>query len=142
MFELWKLKRLRKNVFTDYEKRVAKLLKADPPKAWALMAEEYQEVQSLDDRIDVMMSEAIRWEAKELDVEVPPVDNGEMWKRDQLNFLYLTPKGRSHLRRLIDEEKTRRFDVWAKWVKLLLPIITAVAGLIGVITGLVAVLRK
>jgi hypothetical protein len=44
---------------------------------------------------------------------------------------------------MIDDEKTRRREVKAWWWKtVIIPAITALTGLAGVITGLVAVLRK
>jgi len=54
---------------------------------------------------------------------------------------YLSTKGRSILRRLIHEEKERRFENAARWVKLLAPLIASIAGILGIITGLVAVLQ-
>jgi hypothetical protein len=45
-------------------------------------------------------------------------------------------------RKLIDDENGRCFEVTTRWVKLLLPIVAALAGLVGVITGLVPVLKK
>ncbi len=53
-----------------------------------------------------------------------------------------TPRARSHLRKMIDEEKARRFEVKTLWVtKLILPLLAALIGIIGALTGLVAVLH-
>jgi len=54
---------------------------------------------------------------------------------------HLTPHGRATLRSLIHEEKERRFENVARWVKLLAPLIGTLAGLLGVLTGLAAVLQ-
>jgi hypothetical protein len=47
------------------------------------------------------------------------------------------------VRRRIDEEKMRRREVHAWWWKtIVIPVITALVGLVGALTGLVALLRK
>jgi len=64
-----------------------------------------------------------------------------MWDRSPEGST-LTAKGRTYLRKLIDEEKARRFELRVRWVKLLMPIIAALAGLVGALTGLVLALKK
>jgi len=55
----------------------------------------------------------------------------------------LVTSEREKLRRRIDEEKTRRREVKAWWWKTIIaPVITAIIGLIGAATGLVAVIRS
>lgn len=54
-----------------------------------------------------------------------------------------TPEYRSNLRKRIDEEKTRRHEVNAWWWKnVIIPAITALTGLAGVITGMIAVIHS
>ena len=54
----------------------------------------------------------------------------------------VTLKGRAHIRKLIDEEKARRFEVKTLWVtKFWVPLLAALIGIIGALTGLVAVLQ-
>jgi hypothetical protein len=94
--------------------------------------------------LDFAAGQDLRFEAQRFDVEVPPTTDTEMWTthKEMGDQAFLTPKGRLHLRKLIDEEKARRFEVATLWVKLLLPIIIAFAGLLGTIAGLVAVLHR
>jgi hypothetical protein len=82
-------------------------------------------------------------EARSLDVEMPGRDQIDFWVEDTVNQMnWLSAKGRTHVRKLVDEEKTRRFDVKTRWVtKLIIPLLAALIGVIGAITGLVAVLR-
>jgi hypothetical protein len=54
----------------------------------------------------------------------------------------LTPRSRTIIRKLVHEEKERRFENAARWVKLFAPLITAIAGLLGILIGLVAVWKK
>ena len=46
------------------------------------------------------------------------------------------------MRHRIYEEQKRRFELRARWFQILTPLLTALAGIIGTFTGLVAVLRK
>ena len=145
MFELWKLKRSRNRVTKAYAKDLRRLVKNKAPQdeRYALEAQEYFELQEVDRMIDIELSDRLFRTANRLDVNIPPLKDGTMWFTDEhTRRIWLTPNGRLTTRKLIDEEKGRRFEVTTRWIKLLLPIITAVAGLLGVIIGLVAVLRK
>jgi hypothetical protein len=117
--------------------------KASQDDRYAVEAQEYQELQEVDREIDMEMSDLLFREAKRLDVDIPPVRDGMIWFTDEhTKRVWLTPRGRYTVRKLVDEEKGRRFEVATRWVKLLLPIITALAGLLGVIAGLVAVAKR
>lgn len=145
MLELWKLRRNRNRVAKAYAKDLRKLAKNKAPQdeRYALEAQEYFELREADRMIDIELSDRLFRTANRLDVNIPPVKDGTMWFTDEhTGRIWLTPNGRFTTRKLIDEEKSRRFEVTTRWIKLLLPVITAAAGLIGVITGLVAVLRK
>jgi hypothetical protein len=53
-----------------------------------------------------------------------------------------TPAYRSNLRKQIDDERTRRREVNAWWWKnVVIPALTALTGLAGVITGMIAVIH-
>ena len=77
-----------------------------------------------------------------LDIELQ--DSPNYWKVvEPFGERALTPTGRNALRKMIDDEKIRRREAKAWWWKtVIIPAITALAGFVGVITGLVAVLRK
>ena len=91
--------------------------------------------------IEREQSDQLRNEAERLDVEEPDYDDEQMWYSDYAQAV-LSPVGRSHLRRLIDEEKLRRRDIHAWWWKtVVIPAVTAVTGLAGVVTGMIAVIH-
>lgn len=102
------------------------------------------ELEPIESKIQVLIGQNIINEAEKLDVETPSYrSDSDLWTSSRYSgTVNLSPKGRSHLRKLIDEEKARRFEVKVRWIKLLVPLITALAGLIGVITGLVSVSRR
>lgn len=105
------------------------------------------ECENIRGRIERHLTRRLREEATALDIEVFPTDDTEVWCAVKTewgdNVPALTPKGRSHLRKLIDAEKVRRFEVKMLWVtKFLIPLLAALVGIIGALTGFVAVLHK
>jgi len=83
-------------------------------------------------------------QATEHDVEIPqPSDHPDFWQHAQDGeYQFLSSKGRAAMREMIRTEKDRQFEDWAKYAKTFAPIIAALAGLLGVLTGLVSVLRN
>lgn len=81
-------------------------------------------------------------EAGQLDIPHPSYSESDFWQQTEKDPV-LSTKGRLVLRRAIDEEKLRRreFSSWW-WKSVLIPAITSITGLVGVVTGLVAVLHK
>jgi len=76
-------------------------------------------------------------EAARFDIPVPTVDPPDLEEFEE------TPEFRAQLRKSIDDEKTRRREVTAWWwTKVVIPAISIIIGLIGAITGLVAVLHR
>lgn len=80
--------------------------------------------------------------ADRLDVELPSGMEADCWILGRDEGQVLTSKGRALVRQRIHDEEMRRFELRSRWIKLMTPIIAAIAGVIGTITGLVSVLRK
>jgi hypothetical protein len=110
-------------------------------------------IESVDEEVISEMTEALRQhdlvanirltrQAGVWDVEMPR-GQPEFWTEDTvLKTALLNSKGRTYVRKLIDEERGRRFEVKTRWVtKLILPLLAGLIGVIGAVTGLVAVLR-
>ena len=100
------------------------------------------ELRTLDDEINAMASDNLWDNARAFDVEIPM--DAEFWDRDDNRDRgFLNAKGRTAIRKLIDEEKTRRFEVKTRWVtKIILPLAGVLVGIIGALIGLVAALHK
>ena len=114
----------------------------DNQRANAIAADNYLACQQIDERISRFLDSSIRQEAQELDIAFPSLGDAEMWNHDEDNNLRLSFRGRAYLRKLIDEEKARRFEVKTLWVtKFWIPLLAASIGAIGALTGLVAVLQ-
>jgi hypothetical protein len=142
MFRLWRLRRRQQTQVVGYEHELRKI-PADKVEARARIQElEYAAYTTSQNDIDIFLSQGLMNEAEKYDVELPPHNDPDMWRGGaDFPVPFLTSKGRFAVRRSIDDEKTRRFEVTTRWAKVWVPIITALTGLIGVATGLVAVLQ-
>jgi|SRR5580704_9697534 hypothetical protein len=112
-----------------------------PEHAFAVRAAEENLVRA-ELSIKAYLSDRILSEAARLDIDVPPPANLEYWDVELGGSKFLNVSGRFYLRTLIDQEKARRFEVKTLWVtKFWIPLLAAGIGIIGALTGLVAVLQ-
>jgi hypothetical protein len=150
MFELYKLKHERNKLVRSYAddyKKLAASKDKNPDAYNEIAASEYFDLKGFDERINLLLSDQLLESARELDVPLPPWPphnaTNEFWETEEHSARrYLTPEGRRRLRREIDEEKARRFEVKTLWVtKFWIPLLAAGIGIIGAFTGLVAVIQ-
>jgi hypothetical protein len=145
MFEIWQLKRRRAALQKSFQEDREKLKEGKAPqeKFYELDSQEYFEVREVEVELDMEQSKQLFDEARALDVDTPKPSDGEMWiSDDHAGRIWLTARGRASVRKAIDEETARRFEVKTRWVtKLILPLLAALIGIIGSIIGLVAVLQ-
>jgi len=86
-------------------------------------------------RLETLRSRKLRRRAEAVGIDIPR----EWWDHDEEHDLWcLTPDGRRQLKRRLTQER-----VWTvrQWVHALTPVVALVAGLIGVIIGLLAMWR-
>lgn len=128
-----------------FDKKRRELLKTKPSRELLeeFGADEYYTVRDAGQFLDYVVGSDLVDEARKLDVEVPAVSLADLWVyHEDGEFSWLTPKGRAHVRKLIDEEKTRRFEAKTLWVtRFWLPLLAALVGIVGALTGLIAVLH-
>lgn len=135
MFDLWRLEREHKKL----EKKFRPLLveakkKKDADKYELLLYEWLSEKELIEDAFNSLASWSLIRKAGKLNLPIPPHSDGEMWQPSPTTRIpCLTAKGRNELRTLIRKEKRARYEEWATWIPLLI-------GLIGAVTGLLAVL--
>jgi hypothetical protein len=70
------------------------------------------------------------------------VTDPDFWIEDEKLGKRLSVKGRTIARKLIHEEKELRFANAERWAKLIVPIVASLVGIIGALTGLIAVLHR
>jgi len=102
------------------------------------------EIRSIDDELYEQEGFALERTARKLEVDISQTSFPDYWEDDDGDHprYSLSTKGRFNARKLIDEEKARRFEVKTLWVtKLIVPLLAALVGILGALTGLVAVLR-
>lgn len=137
MFEISKLKRQIERTWRSYAEQHEELKKRNAPQNQLDQLEASADfaVQENEHEIDWIVSTRLSHEARSLDVETPPLSNEEMWEHDAGGLrVWLTSKGRAHVRNLIHEERKRRFEGKSRWI----PLLSIVLAIIGTITSLVA----
>lgn len=142
MFQVWKLDRKIQNIQRAYAKDRGALEKKKAPRdeIAQLEASEYVEVGRVEREIEIIVGNRLYREARSLDVDTPPLSEKEMWSQEEYgDRVWFTPKGRAHVRKLIHEERNRRFEESSRgFTRIILPLLTLSLGIIGTITGLVA----
>lgn len=97
------------------------------------------EYQLISEKIDFLKSRYLISKANKLSLPVPTAyakENEDYWERSQYDGkYYLSEKGYHSLQAAIRKEQKERLEV-------IIPIITAITGLIGVVIGLVAVFKS
>jgi DNA transposition AAA+ family ATPase len=95
------------------------------------------------DRLAAVESAQLLRRAHKLGIEVP--ETGAWWDYELVDGgkgsrqTHLSEFGKVKVAKLIREEKLKNVE---QWIKLIAPILTALTGLLGVIIGLIAILRK
>jgi hypothetical protein len=143
MFEVWWLYRKRRKIVAKADREAAAALQSNnSERAKMIAAESYLACLRIDQRLGRFQDQSIRQEAQELDIAFPPFEEAEMWHAGDDQNLRLSFRGRAYLRKLIDEEESRRFEVKTLWVtKFWLPLLAGLVGIIGAATGFIAVWR-
>jgi hypothetical protein len=133
MFELIRSRRLRKRVTKQFPhlSRTGTVLTTKDLKR-------DEEIKALEKQIDMLLTRSMLKNLYMYDLDLP--QEPEFFVSD--DSMRLTTMGRMAIRKLIEDEKARRFEIRTRWVtKLILPLLAAIIGIIGALTGLVAVLQ-
>jgi hypothetical protein len=144
MFRLWQLKRRVRIAERRYARAYSDCRKNNVAPEQSIAVERTNsQLRDAEAAVEAYVGFLLLSEAQALDVEIPLLNDREMWTSDeQKSTTWFSPKGRTHVRKLIDAEKARRFEVKTLWVtKFWLPLLAALVGIIGALTGLFAVLQ-
>src|SRR4029077_9906585 len=119
MFRIAHLKWQRYWSQRSFDKKAEKLKKrnASQHEFAELDHDEYTTLADIENGIDYVVSRKLLDKARSLDVDIPPMSDETSWSRsDDGEFGWLTSKGRAAVRKAIDDEKSRRFEVRTLWV--------------------------
>jgi hypothetical protein len=146
MFTLWRWKYQNWRMQAKFDARRKELQerKASNEEFAALSADEYYHMQDYDEAVGRHIGAQLWQEASSLDIALPPAEEKDMWQySDDGEHRYLTVKGRALARKLIGEERSRRFEVKTLVLtKVVIPLLGLIIGIIGALTGLFAVMHK
>jgi hypothetical protein len=145
IIEPFLLERRRKRIIQDYQRGMIQVRKKGDRDAEESLKYDYRsELAMLHEDQELRFTNQLLRTARRLRVHTPAYPkigkNGfiesEDWDQGIQGELYLTVTGIAKVRAAINEEEKRRSERRAPWVQWL----TALAGVIGALTGLVAVL--
>lgn len=139
-FSLSKLNRQRSKIDKSYKKQYDEAKKEkDEEKKQEISSLAIYELDEIDDEILFLEHQYLRSISTKHLIQVPPVierEKGGLWERSRYNGKYrLTNEGIRQLRSEIRKERKERTELLARWISILI-------GLLGAITGLVAVIKN
>ncbi len=90
----------------------------------------------LQGRLEYLEAQVLLWKAERLGIDIP-YEKNQWWGSAGLNSA-----GRHGMAKLIRDENRKTIEWWVKTVGGILPLITGLAGLVGVIIGLISILSR
>ena len=139
MFELWKLNRAIKKTETSYNRRIEQATKGEKSSQEIenLRNDEAFQTDIIEDARRLVITRQLRGKASEMMLPTPAVGDGDnLWEFSQhYGRWYLTEQGIVQVRSAIQEESRARREGWLAWF-------APAVGLVGALTGLVAVLTS
>ncbi len=146
-WRLWKLKREQRSLRKDYAKKFAQLKKSKtrtPDDYNELAASEYFDERLMDDEIGTFLSDRLREQATDCDVEIPSMsDNPELWQHTETGgSSYLSLRGREVMRERISQARERNSADWSRRSKIWVPIISAIAAVLSAATAFILAFKK
>ena len=126
-----------------YSREIKKAHKQNksPQEIHMIKHEEFYEVETIQEKIDILITNYLRNKANILFVPLPDYDDKKMWTECSMisQQKVLTTLGISTIKTAIRKEWKERTELYLMWATF---IVVSLTGIIGAITGLVAVLKK
>ncbi len=140
MFEVLKyrrqLRKLENQVARMQNSYIELKKKAHGDELAALIAEESSEIVPLFEEIDSIKTRRFRQIANKLMIPLPDYNNKDFWEQRYYGYgQNLTTKGFWELKKLLRQEDRERREGYMVWI-------AALTGIIGAITGLMAIIMK
>jgi len=142
MFDRWKFERKKNRIWARYKPQYQEAAKKkDEARLKEVRDERQNELYLLDFEIEIWKTDHVLNHAARFDIE-PPAHDTEFWLTEPGKTTLLSPEGRAHLKSLIDEAEAKHFERRVRWLKILAPIVSALAALAGALTGVILALKK
>ncbi len=137
---LFKLSRQRRKIDKYYKKQYAEVKKTgDKKKIEDIEILAPHELEEVDDEIHYLQQRYLISKATKMLLQIPPViseEKGGRWEQSNVTGKWqLTNEGMRELRQNIRTEQKESTELLARWI-------TVIIGLIGALTGLVAIIKK
>lgn len=114
--EIWRMQRKHARLLKAYYKKKEQLRRECPEHYGEMLTDEEADMGNLSTEIMIAQSEALKNEAYDLRVPIPPHDDKEAWN-DFFGPQILTAKGYSELRSKIRQEKKERRETFVAIIK-------------------------
>jgi hypothetical protein len=139
MFDEWRERRKLKRQLADITRRYTPRLKAaSEENREAIEGERESEMVSPYILLELLETERLLKKVRKLGIDYKY--DQTWWAENEITEQsWLNNRGHAKLRKLIRDE---RFNIAGQWVKILVPVLTALMGLLGLLVALVTVLRK
>jgi hypothetical protein len=142
--ELWRAQRERTKLHKTFDPLISK---AEQEKRWddsqSLISEFLMERNVIDDKISWIETKRVRKRAEKFGVPIPPLSDKECWEEGFTpNTVRLKPEARIRISEQVRKERRARIEDRMLWVDYLGPLVSPLTGLLGVVIGLVALLRS
>lgn len=137
---LFRLSLRRRKIDKYYKKQYSEAKKTgDKKKIEDIEIVAPHELDEVDDEIHYLQQRYLISIATKMLLQVPPVmseEKGGQWEQSNVTGKWqLTSEGMRELRQLIRTEQKESTELFARWI-------TIIVGLIGALTGLVAIIKK
>lgn len=133
------LYRQRARLSAAYADDIRKAKKDDKPQEdiYSIERDSEFETDMIDEEIVILATDNLVEEARRRFIPIPPIGSNGMWEQcnKMSNRHVLTNQGISHIRSLLRTERKEQ-------VELAVMVATVLTGIIGTITGLIAVIMK
>ena len=144
MLKAWRLRRRwKREIHQAHNRFQRRASTAKSGEIDSILIEYDQCLKPLEKRLAYLESNSLLRKASRLGIDVPP--SGDWWEYEFADgdsgskTTHLSDKGRVRVEKLIRDEKFKNAE---RYLKLAAVVITALTGLVGVIIGLIAILKR
>jgi hypothetical protein len=137
-WSLYKLHRIKNKAEKIFKRKIEEARKTcGLKKVYEVMSTESYDVDLVKDEIADLMTKYLRATSEKMSLPFPPFStDSQLWEESHITGRrHLTNNGITYVRNLIRKEKRERLQIISQWIAIII-------GLIGALTGLLAIILK